>query len=414
LPVLARLLFARQNFSRCFAAIALAFAILAYLQPLVYGQQTGTRGQVPRTEQPAVETDPTVDVSNAVSVRLRFSDFPSFNGEYRIAADQTIAIPAIGRISVRGLNLRGVEEAVAQKASIASGRQTFVTAEVLEFRPVFVTGAVGRPGPIPWQPKMTVLQAIASAGGTARSTGGGSPVTQIKRAIDDQKRWLATRARVRAELEDRDDIEIPKRLIELAGEAEAKKAVEAQKTLLLRHRASLQTQLNLIAENKRLTLAELEALKQQRAKLDEQLQLRRDRSERIDQLFSKGLAVADATLQQKLEITNLEERSASVSVAIIRAQSMVAAGDRDAANLVAARKNSLQTELETLDRSIAQGEFDLPITNRPATDRPAATGTSAYVYTVARANDDDQPDIAASPSMEIFPGDVVTVSQNVR
>ena len=62
-------------------------------------------------------SDTSTDLGNAQSVRLRFSDFPNLTGEYRIAADYTIAIPAVGRIAVRGLNARSVEELVAQKVS---------------------------------------------------------------------------------------------------------------------------------------------------------------------------------------------------------------------------------------------------------------------------------------------------------
>jgi exopolysaccharide production protein ExoF len=355
-------------------------------------------------------SDPSSDLGNAQSVRLRFSDFPNLTGEYRIAADYTIAIPAVGRIAVRGLNARSFEELIAQKVGAASGRQTFVAVEVLEYRPVFVTGQVNRPGPVAWQPRMTALQAVASAGGIQRTQGGGPGPPNLRRAIDDQKRWLANYARVQAELSRSQHIEVPKRLVELVGGNEAGKLIEQQSEILTQRRETLESQLSVIAENKRILVLELDSLREQRTKLQEQLRLRKDRQQQIEQLYSRGLAIADAALQQRIELATIEERVATASVAIARVQTSIASADRDQANLVNTRRNELQSELQSLDRQITQGEFDLPKTSVTA---GRSAKPSSYGYTVARASDEDQADVNAAPSTELFPGDVLTVSETL-
>jgi polysaccharide biosynthesis/export protein ExoF len=360
--------------------------------------------------QAAKPSDPSTDLGNAQTVRLRFSDFPNLTGEYRIAADYTIAIPAVGRIAVRGLNARAFEELIAQKVGAASGRQTFVAVEVLEYRPVFVTGQVNRPGPVAWQPRMTVLQAVASAGGIYRAPGGGSGPPNARRAIDDQKRWLANFARVQAELSNAEQIDMPKKLTELVGESEAAKLIEQQIQIITQRRESLDSQLSIIAENKRILVLELDSLKEQRTKLQEQLRLRKDRQQQIEQLYSRGLAVADAALQQRIELAGLEERAATASVAIARVQISIASADRDRANLVNTRRNELQAELQALDRQITQGEFDLPKTSITAS---RSAKPPSYGYTVARASDDEQADVNAASSTELFPGDVLTVTETV-
>jgi exopolysaccharide production protein ExoF len=349
-------------------------------------------------------------LGNAQTVRLRFSDFPNLTGEYRIAADYTIAIPAVGRIAVRGLNARSVEELIAQKVGAASGRQTFVAVEVLEYRPIFVTGQVNRPGAVAWQPRMTVLQAVASAGGIYRTPAGGSGPAGLRRAIDDQKRWLANYARVQAELSNAQHIEVPKKLTELVGESEAGKLIDQQVQILTQRRETLESQLSVIAENKRILVLELDSLKEQRAKQQEQLRLRKDRQQQIEQLYGRGLAVADAALQQRIELASLEERAANASVAIARVQTSIASADRDRANLVNTRRNELHAELQALDRQITQGEFDLPKT--PIGDGRSAKPPS-YGYTVARASDDEQADVNAAPSTELFPSDVLTVTETL-
>jgi chromosome segregation ATPase len=257
---------------------------------------------------------------------------------------------------------------------------------------------------------MTVLQAVASAGGIYRAPAAGSGPANLSRALDDQKRWLAIHARVQAELKDSQQIDVPKRLVELIGESEAAKLIEQQSQMLTQRRETLEGQLRVIAENKRILTLELDSLKEQRTKLQEQLRLRQDRQERIEQLYNRGLAVADAALQQRIELASLEERLASASVAIARVQTSISSADRDRANLINTRRNDLQAELQVLDRQITQGEFDLPKTSIAA-DRTAKP--LSYGYAIARARDDDQADVKAAPSTELFPGDVLTVSDSL-
>ena len=389
------------------AGSLLLYSAVVTAQPAQRAQPLEPNAAQAQANKPS---DTITDLANAYSVRLRFSDFPNLTGEYRIAADYTIAIPVVGRIAVRGLNARSFEELIAQKVSAASGRQTFVAVEILEYRPVFVTGQVNRPGPVAWQPRLTVLQAVASAGGIYRAPGGGSGPANLRRAVDDQKRWLANYARVQAELSNAQQIAVPKRLAELIGESEAARLIEQQSEILAQRRNALETQLSVIAENKRILVLELDALQEQRTKLHEQLRLRQDRQQRIEQLYSRGLAVADAALQQRIELATLEERVATASVAIARVQTSIASADRDRANLVNSRRSELQAELQTLDRQITQGEFDLPKTSISV---GASARPSSYGYTVARAGDDEQADVNAAPSTELFPGDVLTVSETL-
>jgi chromosome segregation ATPase len=253
---------------------------------------------------------------------------------------------------------------------------------------------------------MTVLQAVASAGGLYRAPTGASGPASLSRAIDDQKRWLAAQARVQAEVSNLDQIEVPKRLTQLVGENEAARLIDEQSKILAQRRNSLESQLSVIAENKKVLVLELDSLQEQRSKLNEQLRLRHDRQQRIEQLYNKGLAVADVALQQRMELAALEERVATASVAVARVQTSVGSVDRERANLINNRRNELQAELQTLDRQISQGEFDLPKTSITAGRSAKA---SPYGYTVARANDDEQADINAAPSTELLPGDVLTV-----
>src|SRR5690606_28130295 len=92
------------------------------------------------------------------------------------------------------------------------------TVEVVRYPSFYVTGSVDRPGEFEYRPGLTVLQAVAMAGGQARKTdptGAYSELEQIRQAGElgqielDLRRRLARRARLEAELEEKNKIVFP-------------------------------------------------------------------------------------------------------------------------------------------------------------------------------------------------------------
>ena len=107
-------------------------------------------------------------------------------GEFRVDDQGRIAVPLLGGIVAAGLSPQELETSMAQalrKRNLL--RDPSVSVEVLAYRPIFVLGEVAKPGQYPYQPGMTVLTAVAIAGGftyrgvqdyasVIRTTGGNS------------------------------------------------------------------------------------------------------------------------------------------------------------------------------------------------------------------------------------------------
>ena len=87
-------------------------------------------------------------------------------GQFRVNDRGVIAIPLLGSIKAEGLTTaeleRAVEARLTEKEVLV---HPSVSVEVLAYRPVFVLGEVNKPGQYPYQPGMTVLTAVAIAGG---------------------------------------------------------------------------------------------------------------------------------------------------------------------------------------------------------------------------------------------------------
>ena len=76
-----------------------------------------------------------------------------------------INYPFLGKVKLAGLNTSEVERVVTQGLKPSYLLNPNVYVQVIEYRPFYIHGEVKEPGAYPYQPAMTVNQAIALAGG---------------------------------------------------------------------------------------------------------------------------------------------------------------------------------------------------------------------------------------------------------
>ncbi len=77
-----------------------------------------------------------------------------------------IALPLVGAVHASGLTSGELEAAVGN--ALQRGKfvhHPSVAVEVIAYRPIYVLGEVNKPGQYPYQPGMTVVTAVAVAGG---------------------------------------------------------------------------------------------------------------------------------------------------------------------------------------------------------------------------------------------------------
>lgn len=348
-------------------------------------------------------------VTEAQKVAIRFSDIPKLNGEYRVNADDTINIPGLGRVTVAGMSFAQLDKALAEKVASISGREVFVTSEVVEYRPIFITGQVARPGPWPWQPGLTVGQAIAAAGGVNQSD---EASIRRRKARAEQASVLAALARARAEQRALDQIPVPNELLVILGQTEAKKIVGAQTDLMMNRRNALKNQLGAIELGKKLSNQELESLQVQRSKLDDQLRLRRKQSEKIQLLLEQKLTVVDRALEESIKVSDLEEKHANLTVGIARVQATIAAFDRDALNAADTRKADIDAEVIRLERELAQVAAELNLrADQMEQSASVAPGNGDNRYVITRRVEGATKAFPVNESSALLVGDILTATQ---
>ena len=123
--------------------------------------------------QPKLATGATQGVSSEDRVgiddvfEVRVYGEPDLTGAYRVAIDGTIDYPLAGRLSVVGLRSGEIQQLLVTKLKdgYLKTPQITVTVTARNSQKITVFGQVSKPGQVAYYPNMTIVDAIANAGG---------------------------------------------------------------------------------------------------------------------------------------------------------------------------------------------------------------------------------------------------------
>ncbi len=98
-------------------------------------------------------------------IRLIVFGEEDLSGEFVVDGEGFVSLPLVGEVRAGGYTLREFEQEVVVALSQGYLRDPRVSAEVLNFRPFYIIGEVEDGGEYPFVQGMTVLNAVAVAGG---------------------------------------------------------------------------------------------------------------------------------------------------------------------------------------------------------------------------------------------------------
>lgn len=99
--------------------------------------------------------------------RLRITVYgeEDLSGEYLVGSEGAISMPLIGKVSAANLTLAELQEAVSGYLCNGYIREPRVSVEVVNYRPFYIYGEVKNAGEFPYQAGISVMNAVAMAGG---------------------------------------------------------------------------------------------------------------------------------------------------------------------------------------------------------------------------------------------------------
>ena len=109
---------------------------------------------------------------------------PNLTGEFVLDGSGNLAFPLIGNVPANGMTPTELQRAIAAKLDPDYLHNPSVSVEVASRRPFYVVGEVQKPGSYPFVTDMTVLNAIATAGGQTYRANMGR--FYVKRLVDGQ------------------------------------------------------------------------------------------------------------------------------------------------------------------------------------------------------------------------------------
>ena len=132
-----------------------------------------------------VETTQDVPDSGELGVddvfEIRVHQHKDLSGEFTVTDEGTVNFPFVGEIAVRGMTCPEVERVLAAKLQEGYLENPSVLCGITEqnSRRIYVFGEIKKPGTLPYKSEMTIVEAVALAGGfTERANSNGTKLSR--------------------------------------------------------------------------------------------------------------------------------------------------------------------------------------------------------------------------------------------
>ncbi len=361
-------------------------------------------------------------LTNADELNIRFNGLTSLDGNYRVNPDQSVSIAGIGRLAVGSLKADQLETILSTRLSNQMRRQIGVSVEVSRFRPVFVTGKVVTSGATEWRPDLTLIQAVALAGGIASDRVAGSTGVAETNLLRRQALINLRMARVqlvRLEMErlgmpDAFLSEVSKKIRSAPASWSGEfKDFVTQQEVLLRERMSLMgDQVRSLEQQIAVATIELETSERRLTEVAERLKISKELSDSLERLRKERLVSRSRYLSQQTAMIEARVGYSEAEALVERARSRLAELRRQLAAVDRGRKIEINDQAERLRREIAQVELAAAEPGRETTSTEVANGNQSLVYYIARSSKDTTVQTQkAQLFTKVYPGDVIIVSQ---
>lgn len=137
-----------------FLVLAALFCALVFAMPV--------QAQSQQTQRDAVEA---YRLGSGDEIRVTVFGHKDLSGDFAVDGSGNVAFPLVGNIKAGGLVVRDFEQNLIRALKPDYLKNPRVSAEVLNYRPFYIIGEVKKPGSYPFVNGMSVVNAVALAGG---------------------------------------------------------------------------------------------------------------------------------------------------------------------------------------------------------------------------------------------------------
>lgn len=351
-------------------------------------------------------------------------EWEGLNDEFLVGANGKVSLPLVGEIDAGGLTPSAVANAVGEalRNRMQLVQKPDTTVEVMQYRPFYITGDVMKPGEFPFRPGLTVLQALALAGGEVRSIDFNARQREAISARGELENLnlartalLMRQARLKAEAAEADSFAMPP---ELAQEgSRARDAFEQETLIFTTRRDAFRTQTNALKSLKSFLEKEGESLAAQLDTEARQTQLVQKELEGVASLVGKGLAAAPRQFALERTMAQLQGDRLRLETSILRARQEVSRAEISLVELRSKREGEIAVELREADQRLRE-LANRRVVNEDLLQEAMTGGASGarrdamrqgLIFTLVRAATPGET-VVATESTPVGPGDMVKVT----
>ena len=354
----------------------------------------------------------------------------ALSGEFQVGGSGEMLLPLIGELQAEGQTVAGLATMISQhlQAKVGLAEAPNSSVEIVKYRPFYIVSGVDKPGEYNYRPGLTVLQAIALAGGLPRLADVGAMAVERERLLtrgdlrmfaDERLQLLARRARIDAQLSGRTEIRVPDELRPVGNDDFLVRIVREETTLFKASTDGLKSKIETLKQSRLLGQKEIDSLKSKGETLARQLDLAKTELSQVSGLMSRGLAVTSRVLALEQSISQFESGQLDIQLASLRSQQDIARLDREI--LAAQDTYTIETLRESRDVRARLAEIEEKIatsTNLLRNSDMQASGIpsdstegamSLFNVSITRKTGNDTRVLAADINTAVNPGDSLIV-----
>jgi polysaccharide export outer membrane protein len=348
---------------------------------------------------------------------------PDLSGDSTIDQSGNIRLPMIGDISAINLTLGELEGSIARAFAQGFVRDPTVSIRVAEFSPIYVLGMVRIPGLYPYREGLSVLGAIARAGGIGTSETQQSGLLSNLLQAEERVRLLeisrvalvTRRARLTALQTGHDRIDFPDLSGAVVDPARIAQIRDGEQVAFKAEREALQQETEALQNQVPRLEAEIASLNHQLELEQQQRNLHHELVADYDQLNKTGLARKSTYIEVRREEARIEEAIGRLQSDSLKAELSIGDVHFKITELRNTYQRRVTAELRETDRSLLDLTVTLPAAQhaRAALARQIGLISAAQVQqpaiVVIRAKGTSNVKYAAAADFLLQPGDVVQI-----
>jgi polysaccharide export outer membrane protein len=307
---------------------------------------------------------------------------PELSGDTVVDQDGNLRLPIIGSVAANALTPGELEMRIGAALKNGYVRNPAVSVRITDFRPVYVLGLVRAPGSYPYRQGLSVLGAIALAGGLgAPEDRRGALVTELLQAEERVRQleisraaFFIRRARLAAEQNGDDKPAFP----DLSGSVDPERLaqfVEAEQRAFAAERQAQRQETEALESQIPRLEAEIVSLRLQQKLEQKQRDLNHEMVAQYESMMGSGLVRKPNYIEVKREEARLDGNIERLRSETLRAEYTIGDLKFRIGELHNNYRRRATTALQDIDRSLLELSVSLPSAQRIRTARASQIGT---------------------------------------